>query len=98
MCFGNKAARRAERAAKQSAADQAAADRQAAVAMQQGRETMIAQARAAEQASELLAVPMEQAEVDLAAEPADVDPTTGRRRPVRAQFQSSRPRTSGISI
>lgn len=98
MCFGNSAARRQARATEKAAADQARADRLAAVALQQGRETMIAQARAAEQASELLAVPMEQAEVDLAPATDDVDPTTGRRRPVRATFMSNRNASSGIQI
>ena len=98
MCFGNGAAKRAAREARKAAEDQARADREAARAMQQGRETMIAQARAAERASELLNVPMEQAEVDLAPEADQVDPTTGRRRPIRAAFQSARASASGIRI
>jgi hypothetical protein len=97
MCFGNKAAKRAARETAKAAADQAAADRLAAQALQQGRETMIAQAKAAQDASELLSIPMEQAEVDLAPEAAQVDPATGRRRPTRAAFMSA-PRSSGITI
>lgn len=98
MCFGNKAAKRQARATEEAARLQAKADRDAAVALQQGRETMIAQARAAEKASELLSVPMDQAEVDLAPDNAEVDPVTGRRRPIRAAFMSTRAQGSGIRI
>lgn len=98
MCFGQGAARRQARATEKAAADQAKADRLAAVALQQGRETMIAQARASERASELLDVPMEQVEVDLSADNEEVDATTGRRRPARAAFTSTRPAGSGIRI
>lgn len=99
MCFGNSAAKRQARATEKAAADQAAADRLAAQAIQRSQETMIAQARASEQAAELLNVPMEQAEVDLAAnDPAEVDPVTGRKRPVRASFMSTRGGGSGIRI
>lgn len=98
MCFGNSAAKRQARATEKAAADQAKADRDAAVALQRGQETMIAQARAAEAASELLSTPMEQAEVDLSPESAEVDPVTGRKRPVRAAFMSSRAGGSGIRI
>lgn len=98
MCFGNKAAKRQARATEKAAAQQAKADRDAAIAMQQGRETMIAQARAAEKAAELLSTPMEQAEVDLSVDDAEVDPVTGRRRPIRAAFMSTRAQGSGIRI
>lgn len=98
MCFGNSAAKRQARATEKAAADQAAADRNAAIALQQGRETMIAQARASERAQEILNVPMEQAEVDLAPDSAEIDPATGRRRPTRASFMSTRPAGSGIRI
>lgn len=98
MCFGNGAAKRQARATEKAAADQAKADRLAAVALQQGRETMIAQARASEQAQELLNVPMEQVEVDLASNDAEIDPATGRRRPTRAAFMSTRAAGSGIRI
>lgn len=98
MCFGNKAAKRQAAATEKAAAAQAQADRDAAIALQQGRETMIAQARAADKARELLSVPMEQAEVDLSPESAEVDPVTGRKRPVRAAFMSTRASGSGIRI
>lgn len=98
MCFGNAAAKRQARAAEKSAAAQAQADRNAAIALQQGRETMIAQARASEKAQEMLSVPMEQVEVDLSANNAEVDPATGRRRPTRAAFMSTRAPGSGIRI
>lgn len=98
MCFGNKAAKRQAKATELAAANQAKADRDAAIALQQGRETMIAQARAAEKAADLLNVPMEQAEVDLSPESAEVDPVTGRKRPVRAAFMSQRANGSGIRI
>lgn len=98
MCFGNSAAKRQARATEKAAADQAKADRLAAVALQQGRETMIAQARASERAQELLSAPMEQAEVDLSANNAEIDPATGRRRPVRAAFMSTRAPGAGITI
>lgn len=102
MCgdlFGKKSAKRQADATLKAAADQAAADRLAAQAMQQSRETQVAQIQASDQARDLLDVPMDVAEVDLAVQDEEaVDPDTGRRRPVRATFMSNRPSGSGIRI
>jgi len=98
--FGTKKAAKISAAATLKAAnDQAAADRLAAQQAQIGVETTIAQSRAANAAAELLNVPMQQAEVDLAPlEQTVADPTTGRRRPQRVAFQTNRGGGSGIQI
>ena len=102
MCgdlFGKKSARKSAEATLKAANDQAAADRLAAQAAQSSRETSIAQIQAGDRARELLDVPMEQVQVDLAVGPqGEVDPVTGRRRPVRAGFMSPRSSGSGIQI
>lgn len=89
-------------AAAKSAAMQADLDREAARGAQLGREGMMAQQAAADKAAELLQSNTEESskkvEVTLAdtADAAEVDPETGRRRPVRASFMSNR--NSGIRI
>lgn len=102
MCgdlFGKKSARKTAQATLKAAADQAAADRLAAQAVQRSQETSIAQIRASEQAKELLNVPMEQVQVDLAVGPqGEVDPVTNRRRPTRQGFMSNAYGGSGIKI
>ncbi len=105
MCgsiFGRSAAKRA--AKEQAAAtittanQQAEADRQAARAAQASVETSIAQRQAVEASREGLERPLEQVDVELGSDPAEVDETTGRRRPARAAFMSTRASGSGIKI
>lgn len=95
-----KAAKIQAAATLKAAEDQAKANRLAAQAAQQSTETMIAQGKAADAARELLDVPMEQVEVDIATgdNPEEVDPTTGRRRPRRAAFLANVSSGSGIRL
>lgn len=101
MCgdlFGKKAARRDAAATLKAANDQAAADRLAAQALQQSREGQLAQIQASDRAGELLDVPMEQVQVDLAVGPeGEIDPITQRRRTARSGFMSAKPK-AGIQI
>ena len=94
----NKAARRQAEATLKAAEMEAASNREMAKAAQQTQESMLAQNRASQAASELLSRPMAQADVRLntQAETAQVDPNTRKRRTVRSTFQA--PRRSGISL
>lgn len=104
MCgdlFGaKKAAKIGAAATLKSAEDQAKANRLAAQAAQQSSEISIAQAQAASAAKELLDVPMDQVQVDVATgdDPLEVDPTTGRRRTRRAAFMANVSSGSGIQL
>lgn len=98
MCFGNKAAKRQARAMEAQAQQQAINDQYSAQAAAQSRESAIKLDQATKAAAELLAQPVEKAEVSLSesAPAAEIDPVTGRRRTTRSSFQVAR--TSGINI
>lgn len=107
MCnsiFGRSKARKAaEQTAeetKKAAESQARSDGEAARSNQIAKETAIAQSAAAEQARTMLDVPVAEVDVDLleASRDAEIDPTTGRRRPTRASFMSSANSNTGIRI
>lgn len=87
--------------AKEAAAQQAQDQRDAAQAAQQGRESDIARNVAQEKAKDALKRPNEVVDVTLASDvqnDSEIDPDTGRRRPVRAGFMASKQQNSGISI
>lgn len=98
MCFGNKTAKRQARAMEKQAAQQAVNDQYAAQAAAQAKVNTIAMEQAATAAAELLARPVDQAQVSLAEEvpAAEIDPETNRRRTTRSSFQANR--TSGINL
>ena len=102
MCdlFGTKKAAKIGAAATlKSAEDQAKANRLAAQAAQANTETIIAQTRASDAARELLDVPMEEAQVDIAVGDApEIDPATGRRRTRRSAFMANVSSGSGIRL
>lgn len=104
MCFGlgilsslmgtGKAAKAQRKAAEAEAAN----DRLMAQAAQQQREASIAQQKASSDAATLLDRPVEPVTVQVGEQAnAPVDPTTGRRRTPRSQFQISNP-GSGLRI
>ena len=98
MCFGNKAAKRQARAMEAQAKQQAVNDQYAAQAAAQARESAIKLDSAAKAAAELLAKPVDKAEVTLSEDvpAAEIDPSTGRRRTTRSSFQINR--NSGLNI
>lgn len=98
--FGvNSAAKRQAETARQNAERQAQQDRLSAQAANQSREAVIAQDKATMAASELLAKPVDQVDVQVgeATPAAEIDPNTGRRRTTRSSFQVNR-KTSGLSL
>lgn len=89
----------------QAAATRAAADQQVAFSRQQAQATQMQQEallsrQRAQEAAKAEDKPLETPEVDLAADDAEKDPLTGRRRAPRQAFMSSSQtaRSSGISI
>jgi len=98
MCFGNKAAKRQAKAMEAQAKQQAVNDQYAIQASTQARESSLRMEQASKAAAELLAQPVDKAEVSLAEETpaAEIDPNTGRRRTTRSSFQINR--TSGINL
>lgn len=98
MCFGNKTAKKQARIMEQQAKAQAANDAFAAQAAAASRENAIRLEQASKAAADLLAAPVERAEVSLSEETpvAEIDPNTRRRRTARSSFQV--PRVSGINI
>lgn len=98
MCFGNKTAKKQARIMERQAKAQAANDAFAAQASASARENAIQLDLASRQAAEMLATPVERAEVALSEETpaAEIDPRTGRRRTTRSSFQMAR--NSGINI
>lgn len=98
MCFGNGAAKRQAAAMEAQAKQQAVNDQYAAQASAQARENALKMDQASKAAAELLAQPVEKAEVSLSEDvpAAEIDPDTGRRRTTRSSFQVNR--TSGINI
>lgn len=98
MCFGNKTARRQANAMEAQAKSQAQNDAYTAQAAAQAKTSAIAMDQAAKAAAELLAQPVEKAQVALSEDTpvAEIDPTTGRRRTTRSSFQINR--TSGINL
>lgn len=98
MCFGNKTAKRQAAAMEAQARDQARNDAFSAQAAAQAKTSAIAMDLAAKQAAEMLATPVEKAEVSLSEDTpvAEIDPQTGRRRTTRSSFQMNR--TSGINL
>lgn len=97
---GTKAAKIQAQATMDSANMQANSDRLVAQAAQSSQETMLAQKRAADQAAELLSVPQEQVDVQLAGNSpaAQIDENTGRRKTARSPFMGAKPSTSGVRI
>lgn len=107
MCnslFGRSKARKAaEQTAeetKKAAESQARSDGEAARSNQIAKETAIAQSQAAEQARAMLDTPVAEVDVDLleASRDAEIDPSTGRRRPTRAAFMSTGSANTGLRI
>lgn len=98
MCFGNKTAKRQARAMERQAKTQAMNDAYAAQAAAAARDNTVRMEQAAKAAAELLASPVERADVSLSEETpqAEIDPATGRRRTTRSSFQVQR--RSGINI
>lgn len=98
MCFGNKTAKRQAAAMEAQARDTARNDAFSAQAAAQAKTSAIQLDQAAKQAAEMLATPVEKAEVALSEDTpvAEIDPTTGRRRTTRSSFQMQR--TSGINL
>ena len=98
MCFGNKTAKRQARAMEAQAKDQATNDAYSAQAAAQAKSSSLQLDQAARQAAEMLATPVERAEVQLSEDvpAAEIDPNTGRRRTTRSSFQMQR--TSGINL
>ena len=98
MCFGNKVAKRQARAMEAQANSAASNDAYSAQAATQAKESALRMDQAAKAAAELLAAPVERAEVALSEDTpvAEIDPNTGRRRTTRSSFQMNR--TSGINI
>jgi len=98
MCFGNKVAKRQARAAEAAATSAATNDLYASQAAGQAKTAALQMDQAAKAAAELLAAPVEKAEVSLSEDTpaAEIDPNTGRRRTTRSSFQMNR--TSGINI
>jgi len=98
MCFGNKSAKRQAKALEAQATQTSQNDAYAVQASAQAKTSAIAMDQAAKAAAELLAAPVEKAEVSLSEDTpaAEIDPTTGRRRTTRSSFQINR--TSGINI
>lgn len=96
MCnslLGRSKARKAAEAqakAEEKTAERAAqADTEAMRSNQIARETAIGRERAVEDAAQFLNQPVGDVDVDVAvADPAEIDPETGRRRPIRAAFMS----------
>jgi hypothetical protein len=89
-------------AAKESANKQAQDQRDAAQASQQAREMEIGRQAALAKAQEMTEQKKQDSvEVTLASDTkdqAEIDPETGRRRPVRASFMSNSKSTSGITL
>lgn len=100
MCFGNKTAKRQARAMEAQAKQQAINDQYAAEAAANAKTNAIAMEQAANKAAELLARPVDKAEVALAEDvpAAEIDPETRRRRTTRSSFQINRAGTSGINL
>lgn len=98
MCFGNKTAKRQAASMEAQAKAAATNDVYSAQAAAQAKTSAIAMDQAAKAAAELLAAPVERAEVSLSedAPVAEIDPNTGRRRTTRSSFQMAR--TSGINL
>lgn len=98
MCFGNKTAKRQAKAMEAQAKQQALNDQYATQATAQARESALKMDQAAKAAAELLAQPVDKAEVQLSEDvpAAEIDPTTGRRRTTRSSFQINR--QSGVNI
>lgn len=98
MCFGNKNAKRQAKAVEAQAAQTATNDAYAAQAAAQAKTSAIQMDQAAKAAAELLATPVDKAQVSLSEDTpaAEIDPTTGRRRTTRSSFQINR--SSGINI
>lgn len=98
MCFGNKTAKRQAKAMEAQAVSQAQNDVYSAQAAAQAKESAIRMDQAAKAAADLLATPIEKAEVSLSEDTplAEIDPATGRRRTTRSSFQMTR--NSGINI
>lgn len=98
MCFGNRTARRQAAALEAQAKSQARNDIYSAQAAAQAKTSAIALDQAAKAAAELLAAPVERAEVSLSEDTplAEIDPNTGRRRTSRSSFQINR--KSGINL
>lgn len=98
MCFGNKTAKRQAAAMEAQAKSQATNDAYAAQSAAQAKTSAIAMDLAAKQAAELLATPVEKAEVSLSEDTplAEIDPNTGRRRTTRSSFQMNR--STGINL
>ena len=94
-----KAAKAQAAATISSATQQAQSDRYGVQAAQKSTETMLAQQKAAETASELLNKPQGIVDVKLApgTDAASIDPATSRRRTTRAKFSPQR-QASGIQI
>jgi colicin import membrane protein len=92
----------AQSSAQAAAAAKAAREqREMAAGQQQGRELEIARNLAVTKAQELLEKKDEKVDVTLASEDpnkAEIDPDTGRRRPTRASFMSSKKSQAGITI
>jgi hypothetical protein len=97
---GTKGAKRQAAATLKAAADEAKNDRLVAQGAQQTQEAMMAQRKAAQDASELLSAPQDQIDVQLAPDTpdAEIDRKTGRRRTPRSSFMSSGAAGSGIRI
>jgi hypothetical protein len=97
---GKKAAKKQAAATLLAAENQAKADRVVARGAQQTQETLIAQKKASEDASNLLNVPQDVIDVNLStsASNSQIDPATGRRRNNRASFFNTKPTGSGIKI
>jgi len=97
---GKKAAKIQAKATMDSANMQASADREVARSAVQTQETMIAQHVASKMASDILSKPQGQVDVQLSpdATNATVDPATGRKRNVRAQYRMKPSAGSGIKI
>jgi len=98
MCFGNKQAKRQAKAMEAQAKQQAVNDQYEVQASSQARENAINMEQAAKAAADLLAQPVDKAEVSLAEDTpaAEIDPNTGRRRTTRSSFQVAR--TAGINL
>lgn len=96
---GKKAAKISAKATMASAEMQASSDRLAAQSAVSAQQTMIAQQAASARAAETLSTPQERVDVQLATDdaPAEIDPTTGRRKTTRGAFQTA-PGSAGIRI
>jgi alanyl-tRNA synthetase len=97
---GKKAAKIQAAATIKSAEMQAGSDRLTAQAAQSAQETMLAQTRASERASEILSVPQEKVDVQLAtdATPSEIDPGTGRRKTARSPFMAQGQASAGVRL